>query len=44
MLNDEYVKPNIRVNLMGQNSEDFAKDWNCTNDSPMNPVDKCTIF
>lgn len=41
---DVHPTPRIRVNGVAINSEEFAADWDCKERSPMNPVEKCTIW
>ncbi|XP_064485650.1 neprilysin-21-like [Ornithodoros turicata] len=41
---DTYSQPRLRVNIPLQNSKRFAKLWNCTLNSPMNPARKCPLW
>ncbi|CAG5043616.1 unnamed protein product [Parnassius apollo] len=43
-LEDEHSPQRFRAIGTLQNSEDFARAWNCPPGSPMNPQERCIIF
>ncbi|XP_071749216.1 neprilysin-2 [Lepeophtheirus salmonis] len=44
VLTDEHSLATARVDLSFSNHEEFALDFSCPNDSPMNPPERCRIW
>lgn len=42
--NDKHPIERIRVNGVAMNNKEFAKDWNCKTNAPMNPNMKCPVW
>lgn len=41
---DTHAPLKYRVNVPLQNTEQFAEDWKCPVESPMNPKRKCKVW
>lgn len=41
---DVHATERIRVNGVAINSKEFASDWNCAKNTPMNPMKKCGVW
>ncbi|RWS06557.1 endothelin-converting enzyme 1-like isoform X1 [Dinothrombium tinctorium] len=41
---DNHSPNSVRANVPMQNSENFAKAFNCKRGSPMNPENKCVLW
>lgn len=39
-----HAEKRIRINGAAMNSEEFAIDWQCRENTPMNPIEKCTVW
>ncbi|XP_040582346.1 neprilysin-2 [Lepeophtheirus salmonis] len=44
LLTNEHSPTSARVVLSFSNHEEFAKDFNCPTNSPMNPPDRCRVW
>ncbi|RZC32675.1 Peptidase M13 domain containing protein [Asbolus verrucosus] len=44
LTNEIHLPHYYRINVPFMNSEYFARDFNCPEGSPMNPVHKCVVW
>ena len=44
VLTDPHSPARFRINVPFSNRPEFASDWNCPLGSPMNPVNRCSVW